>query len=84
MAYDSQFFQLLSNIPDSKGCHLFAINEKSYTLITANKKKLSLYGWQAPGFVLRKDFTVTETPRVMQCINGSSSVIIGHKNLMNV
>jgi hypothetical protein len=78
-AYDSQFCAFLGNIPDSKGCHAYSINEKNYTLVVANKKKLFLYGWQAPGFHLRKDFVLIDTAKHIHCINGSASVLVGYR-----
>ncbi len=40
MAYDSQFYQLLGSIADSKNYHLFAVNEKASNLLAINKKRL--------------------------------------------
>jgi hypothetical protein len=77
MAYDSQFYQLLSSIPDSKGCHIYAINEKQSSLVVANKKKLTHYIWQAPGFQVRKEYNLVDTPKSIYYFK--HMVIIGYK-----
>ena len=77
MAYDSQFLQLLGMIPDTKVCHVFAVNEKSYTIVVANKKKLSLFGWQVPGFVLRREFNLNDIPKSL--LFSSVAVVIGYR-----
>ena len=78
-AYDSQFYQLLSTIVDNKGCHLFAVSEKTYSLVLANKKKLFLYSWQSPGFALRKEMSLGDIPKCLHCLEHSGSVIVGYK-----
>ncbi len=77
MAYDSQFYQLLSTIPESKGCHLFAVHEKTNTVVVINKKKLSCYGWQSPGFVLRREVNLVDVPKSVCCMDGAA--VVGYK-----
>ncbi len=76
-AFDSQFYQVLGSIPDSKGCQLFSIYEKQDSIIIVNKKKLFQYGWQRPGFVLRKEFNLSDIPKSITHIKGTA--IIGYK-----
>ena len=56
---------------------MFAVHEKNNTVVVANKKKIQAYGWQGPGFVLRKEFNVFDVPKSVLCIGGS--VVIGYK-----
>lgn len=77
MAYDSQFFQSIGSIPDSKGCHLIAIYEKQNSVLVANKKKLSHYSWISPGFNLRKEFNLSDVPKTVAHI--VNTAIIGYK-----
>lgn len=77
MAYDSQFYQLLSTIPESKGCHLFAVHERTNTVVVVNKKKLSCYGWQSPGFVLRREVNLVDVPKSICCLEGGA--VVGYK-----
>jgi hypothetical protein len=53
------------------------VNEKLYSIIVANKKKLSIYSWQQPNFILRKEMTVQDVPKCLYSIQ--NSVIIGYK-----
>src|SRR3954462_1585983 len=78
MVYDSQFYQHLTTIPETKGCHLYALHERSNTLVVANKKKISCYGWQSPGFVLRKEVSLVDVPKSLGCVGGGSAVV-GYK-----
>ena len=81
-AYDSQFYQLLSTIVDNKGCHLFAVNEKSYSLVLANKKKIYLYSWNQPGFVLGKEYNLNDVPKslhYMQQTQQTGAIILGFR-----
>lgn len=56
---------------------MFAVHEKNNTVVVANKKKIQSYGWQGPGFVLRKEFNVFDVPKSILCVGGS--VVIGYK-----
>lgn len=76
-AYDSQFYQQMATIPDSKGCHLYAVNELAKMIVVANKKKLTQYSWQEPGFQMKKEFNLSDVPKNIYCIAGS--VIIAYK-----
>ncbi len=76
-AYDSQFYQQMATIPDSKGCHVYAVNELAKMIVVANKKKLSQYTWQEPGFQLKKEFNLTDTPKNIHFVSGS--VIVAYK-----
>ncbi len=77
MAYDSQFYQLLASIPDTKGCHLYSVNERQSCLVVANKKKLTQYVWQAPGFNMRKEINLVDTPKSL--FYAGNIVIVGYK-----
>ena len=67
----------MSTIADSKGCHLFAVNEKQFSIIVVNKKKLSQYTWQQPSFVLRKELNLQDVPKTVHYVN--NSVIVAYK-----
>lgn len=82
MAYDSQFYQMLASIPDSKGCHVYAVNEKQSSLVVANKKKLTQYIWQAPGFQIRKEFNLADTPKSL--LYAGNLVVVGYKRFYEV
>lgn len=77
MAYDSHSFQILSQLLDTKGCHLFAVHERSSLLVVANKKKLSIYMWQESGLVPRRELNCNEVPKLLQCVPGA--IIVGCK-----
>jgi hypothetical protein len=77
MIYDSQFFQHLATLNESKGCHLFAVNEKAYSLAVVTKKKVSIYLWQPPNFHLRKEFSLSDTPKSIYYVN--NCLIVGYK-----
>lgn len=77
MVYDSSFYQHLSSIPESKGCHLFAVQERSNTLVVASKKKLTVFGWQSPGFMLRREISLVDIPKSICCVGGAA--IVGYK-----
>lgn len=77
VAYDSQFYQQLGIIAESKTHTLFSVNEKQYALLAVSKKKLSQYVWQSPGFNLRKDFTLIDVPKTIIYLR--SHVVIGYK-----
>lgn len=77
MAYDSHFYQLLGSINESKGCHLLAVNEKASSIVVANKKKLTSYNWQSPGFMLHREYNLIDIPKSISYIQGS--VVIGYK-----
>jgi hypothetical protein len=77
MAYDSQFYQQLGSASDSKGCHIYAVHEKNNTVVVANKKKLLHFSWQSPGFQLRREFNLIDTPKSLCCLG--NSVVIGYK-----
>ena len=77
MAYDSQTLQLLSQLLDTKGCHLFAVQERSSLLVVANKKKISLYQWQDSGIVPKREMATPEVPKSLLCVTGA--VIVGYK-----
>lgn len=77
MAYDSQFFQHLSTISESKGCHLLSVNEKLNSIAVVNKRKLLIYGWQQPNFILRKEFNLPDIPKVLYYLN--NFVVLGYK-----
>jgi len=77
VAYDSQFYQLLGSIVDNKGCHLYAINENNQLLVAINKKRLSQYIWQYPGFGVRKEINLVDIPKSIAYIG--EHVIIGYK-----
>ena len=65
---------------DTKGCHLFSINERNFTIVVANKKKMALYAWQLgqnAGFVIRKEATLPDTPKSLYYIQ--NAIIIGFK-----
>lgn len=65
---------------DTKGCHLLAINERNFTVVVINKKKLSLYAWQLgqnTGFIIRKEYTLPDTPRAVYYIQ--NALVIGYK-----
>jgi hypothetical protein len=53
------------------------VNEKASTLVLANKKKLYVYSWQSPGFVLRKDITLTDTPRSLHFLQHTGALVVG-------
>lgn len=75
--YDSQFYQQLASIPDSKGCHAFAANEALHTLVVANKKKLSHYAWQDSNFQFKREFTLVDVPKTLCCVG--DAVVIAYK-----
>lgn len=77
MAYDSEFFQHLTTLVESKGCHLFAVNERQSSIALVIKKKLYLYFWQQSTFILRKEFSLQDVPKTIyfhQC-----GIIIGYR-----
>ena len=76
-AYDSQFYQQLGTITDSKTYSLFSINESQNSLIAVNKKKLSIHSWQSPGFNLRKEYTLIDIPKNICYVKNCA--IIGYK-----
>ena len=79
-AFDITSFQVKSQLLDTKGCHLFAINERSFTVVVINKKKMTLYAWQLgqnAGFVIRKEASLPDTPKALFYIQ--NAVIIGFK-----
>ena len=77
MAYDSQTLQLLSQLLDTKGCHLFAVQERSSLLVVANKKKISIYQWQDSGIVPKREMATPEVPKSLLCVSGA--IIVGYK-----
>jgi hypothetical protein len=76
-AFDSQFSQLLGSIADAKTYHLFAVGERQNGVVVVNKKKLSHYGWQHPGFTLRREFNLIDVPKSIAYVK--NSVIIAYK-----
>jgi len=65
-AFDINAFQVKSQLADTKGCHCFSINERNFSIVVANKKKITLYAWQLgqnAGFIVRKEATLPDTPR---------------------
>jgi hypothetical protein len=77
MAYDLQTFQLMSQLPETKGVIAFAIHEKSSMLAVLNKKKLSLYLWQGTSFLLRREITLSTEAKCLLC--ASNLVVVGYK-----
>lgn len=75
--YDSQFYQLIASISEQKGSHIFSVQENIRSIVLANKKKLYQYSWQSPGFVLIREYSLSDVPKTLQYIN--SFVIIGYK-----
>jgi hypothetical protein len=82
MAYDSQTLQLLSQLLDTKGCHLYAVHERTSLLVVANKKKISIYLWQDSGIVPKREINTTEVPKSLLCVAGA--VIVGYKKFYEV
>lgn len=78
--YDSQFFQLIASIPDQKGCHSYSVLEHMRSLVLVNKKKLFAYSWQAPGFVLSREYLLLphEIPKSIQYVC-NTYVVMGYK-----
>jgi hypothetical protein len=77
MAFDAQFYQLLGSITENKGCHLYAVHEKNYSIVVANKKKIFLYGWQGSGFLLKRDFNLIDVPKSLHCV--ANGAIVGYR-----
>jgi hypothetical protein len=53
------------------------VNEKLFTIVVANKKKLSVYSWQQPNFSLRKEINIQDVPKVLYFVH--NSVVVGYK-----
>lgn len=77
MSYDLQTFQLINQLPETKGCTSFAIHERSCMLAVINKKKLSLYLWQGTSFLLRREIPLSNEAKCLLC--ASNLVVVGYK-----
>lgn len=79
------FFDLASSsvrpsLPDTKGCHAFSVNERNFTIVVANKRKLMIYSWQeghGGGAHLRKELATTDLSKSLLCMD--NCLVIGYK-----
>ena len=75
--YDVRTYEILCQLPETKGCTLFSVQQRNCTLAVVNKKKLSYYLWNASSLEFITDRALPDTPKLMHCL--SQSVILGYR-----
>lgn len=77
--YDVNIGQQFAQLVDTKGCLCYAVHEASNTLAVGSKRKLAFYQKLGQAFVLQKEFTTLETPRVIYELTSVNAVVVGYK-----
>ena len=77
--FDLDSMSMMQQIPNTRGVTSFSINESTSVLVAAGKRKVDILIWTEKGLVHRREISLSESPRAVECLKSGTGAIVGYK-----